>query len=37
MPADNFNNGEYAPKRDGEYAPGKGNPADEIIPLLKRF
>jgi aminopeptidase N len=33
--SDNFNNGEYAPKRDGEYAPGKGNPADEIIPLLK--
>ncbi len=33
--ADAFNNGEFAPKRDGEYAPGKGNPADEIIPLLK--
>jgi hypothetical protein len=33
--ADNFNNGEFAPKRDGEYAPGKGNPADEIIPWLK--
>ncbi|MEI9934583.1 MAG: hypothetical protein WDM71_06955 [Ferruginibacter sp.] len=33
--SDNFNNGEYAPKRDAEYAPGKGNPADEIIPLLK--
>ncbi len=33
--ADNFNNGEYAPKRDGEYAPGKGNPSDEIIPWLK--
>ncbi len=33
--ADEFNDGEYAPKRDGEYAPGKGNPADEIIPLLK--
>lgn len=33
--ADEFNNGEYAPKRDGEYAPNKGNPADEIIPLLK--
>jgi hypothetical protein len=33
--ADVFNKGEYAPKRDGEYAPGKGNPADEIIPLLK--
>ena len=33
--AENFNNGEYAPKRDGEYAPGKGNPSEEIIPLLK--
>ncbi len=33
--ADEFNNGEYAPKRDGEYAPGKGNPSDEIVPLLK--
>jgi len=33
--SDEFNNGEYAPKRDGEYAPGKGNPADEIIPWLK--
>ncbi|MEO7047639.1 MAG: M1 family metallopeptidase, partial [Ferruginibacter sp.] len=33
--ADVFNKGEFAPKRDGEYAPGKGNPADEIIPLLK--
>ena len=33
--SDEFNNGEFAPKRDGEYAPGKGNPADEIIPLLK--
>lgn len=33
--SDAFNNGEFAPKRDGEYAPGKGNPADEIIPLLK--
>ena len=33
--AEDFNNGEYAPKRDGEYAPGKGNPSDEIIPLLQ--
>ncbi|MEP7079171.1 MAG: M1 family metallopeptidase [Ginsengibacter sp.] len=33
--ADEFNNGEYAPKRDGEYAPRKGNPADEIVPLLQ--
>ncbi len=33
--SDEFNKGEYAPKRDAEYAPGKGNPADEIIPLLK--
>ena len=32
--ADNFNHGEYAPKRDGEYAPGKGNPADEIVPVI---
>jgi hypothetical protein len=29
-----INNGEFAPKRDGEYAPGGGNPADEIVPLL---
>ncbi len=33
--SDNFNKGEFAPKRDAEYAPGKGNPAAEIIPLLK--
>ncbi|HEY0245953.1 MAG TPA: M1 family metallopeptidase, partial [Mucilaginibacter sp.] len=32
--ADEFNKGEYAPKRDGEYAPGKGNPADEIVPTI---
>lgn len=32
-----FNNGEYAPKRDGEYAPGGGNPADEIIPVIKEL
>ena len=32
--ADEFNHGEYAPKRDGEYAPGKGNPADEIVPII---
>ena len=29
-----FNGGEYAPKRDNEYAPKKGNPSQEIIPLL---
>jgi len=29
-----FNGGEFAPKRDGEYAPGKGNPADEIIQVI---
>jgi len=33
--SDNFNKGEFAPKRDAEYAPGKGNPAEEIVPLLK--
>ncbi len=32
--SDVFNNGEFAPKRDGEYAPGGGNPADEITPYL---
>lgn len=32
--ADEFNHGEYAPKRDNEYAPKGGNPAQEIIPLL---
>ncbi len=29
-----FNHGEYAPKRDGEYAPQGGNPAQDIIPFL---
>lgn len=33
--SDSFNNGEFAPKRDGEYAPGGGNPSDEIIPWLE--
>ncbi len=31
-----FNNGEYAPKRDGEYAPKGGNPAEEIIPFITK-
>lgn len=29
-----FNNGEFAPKRDGEYAPGGGNPADEVVAVI---
>jgi hypothetical protein len=29
-----FNHGEYVPKRDGEYAPKGGNPAREIVPYL---
>lgn len=33
--SDMFNKGEYAPKRDAEYAPGGGNPADEIVPVLE--
>ena len=33
--SDAFNKGEYAPKRDGEYAEGGGNPVEEIVPLLK--
>ena len=32
--SDAFNQGEFAPKRDGEYAPDGGNPVDEILPLL---
>ncbi len=32
--SEQFNHGEFAPKRDGEYAPKGGNPAQEITPLL---
>ncbi|MBB3833478.1 hypothetical protein FHR55_001688 [Xanthomonas arboricola] len=32
--SDAFNKGEYAPKRDSEYAPKGGNPVEEILPLL---
>jgi hypothetical protein len=35
LESDEFNRGEYAPKRDSEYAPGGGNPADEMVPWLK--
>ncbi len=31
---DAFNHGEYAPKRDGEYAPKGGNPAQEFVPYF---
>ena len=31
--SDAFNKGEYAPKRDGEYAPKGGNPSDQIVPV----
>jgi hypothetical protein len=36
---DDFNKGEYAPKRDGEYAPKGGNPAQEFVPYfgIKNF
>ncbi len=33
--SDDFHHGEFAPKRDSEYAPGGGNPVDEILPLLR--
>ncbi|HEY1889806.1 MAG TPA: M1 family metallopeptidase [Steroidobacteraceae bacterium] len=33
--SDDFNHGEFAPKRDAEYAPGGGAPADQIVPLLE--
>lgn len=29
-----INDGEFAPKRDGEYAPDGGNPAREIVPVM---
>ena len=32
--SDEFNHGEYAPKRDSEYAPKGGSPVDEILPVL---
>ena len=32
--SDTFANGVYGPKRDPEYAPGGGNPVDEILPIL---
>lgn len=32
--SDEFNRGEYAPKRDSEYAEGGGNPVDEVLPVL---
>ena len=32
--SDDFNRGEYGPKRDSEYAEGGGNPVDEILPVL---
>lgn len=32
--SDAFNHGEFAPKRDQEYAPQGGNPVDDILPLL---
>jgi Peptidase family M1 domain len=32
--SDTFNKGEYGPKRDSEYAPGGGNPVEEILPTL---
>jgi hypothetical protein len=35
LASDVFNQGEFAPKRDSEYAPGGGNPAVEIVPLLQ--
>ncbi len=33
--SDDFEGGVYGPKRDGEYAPGGGNPADEIAKVMQ--
>jgi hypothetical protein len=30
----NFNHGEFAPKSDGEYAPGGDKPADDIVSVI---
>jgi hypothetical protein len=32
--SDAFDHGAYGPKRDPEFAPGGGNPVDEIVPIL---
>jgi len=32
--SDHFNHGEFAPKRDSEFAPKTGVPADDIVPTL---
>jgi hypothetical protein len=32
--SEDFHRGEFAPKRDSEFAPGGGNPVDEILPIL---
>jgi len=32
--SDDFNHGEFGPKRDSEFAPGGGNPVDEILAVL---
>ena len=32
--SDDFNHGEYGPKRDGEYSPKGLNPVDEILPVI---
>jgi len=33
--SDDFEGGVYGPKRDSEFAPGGGNPADEIVPIIE--
>ena len=33
--SDAFGDGVYGPKRDSEFAPGGGHPADEIVPILQ--
>ncbi len=33
--SDDFNKGEYGPKRDSEYAWKGGNPVDEILPIIE--
>ncbi|MHB1023234.1 MAG: M1 family metallopeptidase [Acidobacteriaceae bacterium] len=34
LESEDFEHGIYGPKRDAEYAPGGGNPVDEILPVI---
>ncbi|MDG6094047.1 M1 family metallopeptidase [Acetobacter sp. AN02] len=35
LASEHFNHGEFAPKKDGEYAPQTGRPAEDILKVLR--